>query len=702
MRQKLLNSLKLRATMLVAMFFVLFTGQAWATVYNMTIDSSNNGTNNVHWTELSTSLTYNDVTWSASAEGDQQLAIIASTTYVQIGSKSKPSTQVTISTTAFAGKRITAASLTGFCMSNEGPTLTIQAGNTAILSGAALVKTTSTTYSANTALLPVTLGANDALTFTINSSAKAAICISQISVTYEDASLRPNDLTLNATEKEFDLAHGLHQTFQLTNSGSANGTLSFESSNEEVATVSSTGLITIVEEGTAVITVTQAASSTYNEGTATCTVTVKDTRYEVSNLTFTDAYGEGPGTADDGAEWTVTSDAQESEFDNTSGIHYGTNQKTVQYLQLTTSGIDGDIKKVVVNARDAHSAAITVTVGGTSFKCAGESSATATTTSRDYTFTGEGIGTIVVRIDRGEAMKKAMYVKSVKVSYIHSAEINAEDSVELACDATSGSIAYTIEYFEEGTMTASTDANWIRNLTCSQTEDNGQVNFTTTANTSTSSRSAVVTLTYSYGRNQTATKEVSVTQAGEVYAPESITLNASGYATFASTSAVDFTDAECTAWAITDVNDTEITFSQITTISPVVAAKTGMFLKGTSNAVFSPAYTTGGIGAADNLLEGVTVAKTIAAGQYYGLKGAEFVKVNAGTVPAGKALLPARVVNGSAVKALTFVFNGADGIKTVEHVSAEEAAEIFNLAGQRVNKAQKGIFILNGKKFIVK
>ena len=46
-----------------------------------------------------------------------------------------------------------------------------------------------------------------------------------------------------------------------------------------------------------------------------------------------------------------------------------------------------------------------------------------------------------------------------------------------------------------------------------------------------------------------------------------------------------------------------------------------------------------------------------------------------------------------------------DGIETaiseINGAAAENGA-IYNLAGQRVNKAQKGVFIVNGKKVIVK
>lgn len=90
--------------------------------------------------------------------------------------------------------------------------------------------------------------------------------------------------------------------------------------------------------------------------------------------------------------------------------------------------------------------------------------------------------------------------------------INATDPDELACNATSGSITYTIDNYAEGTMSATTNADWISGFTYSQTNENGQVNFITTANTS-YSRSGTVTLVYTYGDNNTVKKEVTITQA---------------------------------------------------------------------------------------------------------------------------------------------------------------------------------------------
>ena len=43
----------------------------------------------------------------------------------------------------------------------------------------------------------------------------------------------------------------------------------------------------------------------------------------------------------------------------------------------------------------------------------------------------------------------------------------------------------------------------------------------------------------------------------------------------------------------------------------------------------------------------------------------------------------------------------ATGVKTVE-TSTREDGKLYDLSGREVNKATKGIYIRNGKKFVVK
>ena len=89
------------------------------------------------------------------------------------------------------------------------------------------------------------------------------------------------------------------------------------------------------------------------------------------------------------------------------------------------------------------------------------------------------------------------------------------------------------------------------------------------------------------------------------------------------------------------------------------------------------------------------------AGLFFGKGGAEgyagFYKLNPDTKTGGfKAYI---ADEGSGAKMLDFG-NEATGIDTVENSVGNGA--VYNLQGQRVNKAQKGVFIQNGKKVVLK
>ena len=177
---------------------------------------------------------------------------------------------------------------------------------------------------------------------------------------------------------------------------------------------------------------------------------------EESSLVFAKACG-GSGTASDGAQWTVTSDGTESTFDSDKGIHYGTGSAKVQYVKLNTSSIKGTITKVVVNASTANgvTASVDVTVGGAAFGGAAQS---LTTTATDYTFTGSASGEILVNVTKPSSANKAIYVKSVVVTYTPDASILVppvfsipggmyfgKQSVELTCTTENAQILYTLD-----------------------------------------------------------------------------------------------------------------------------------------------------------------------------------------------------------------------------------------------------------------
>ncbi|MBR1593932.1 MAG: hypothetical protein IJ659_04080 [Alloprevotella sp.] len=179
-------------------------------------------------------------------------------------------------------------------------------------------------------------------------------------------------------------------------------------------------------------------------------------------------------------------------------------------------------------------------------------------------------------------------------------------------------------------------------------------------------------------------------------------LNGSGYATFCSEYPLDFTDAtDHSAWLITGVSNNTITFAKIT---GSIKGGQGILLKGTANETVTLASADSENTLSGNKLVGTLAPTYVAAEQYYGLSGANFVKVNAGTVKAGKALLPASALTSSGdIRAYTFVFvDPTTGITETQNVSAEEFGTIFNLAGQRISQPQKGVNIINGKKVLVK
>lgn len=215
-----------------------------------------------------------------------------------------------------------------------------------------------------------------------------------------------------------------------------------------------------------------------------------------STLNFTKACG-GSGTADDGIKWTVTSDGAESNFDSNSGIHYGTGGKAVTYLTLTSEafGSNCTITKVVVNARDAQAtAAVTVTIGGTAFGTA----ATATNSSTDYTFEGTAKGGVIeVKVDRGSSMVKAIYVKSIVVTY--------DDGINLTDPTISfPEKSYTATVGEPFTApTPSCDSNGEKSYTSSNKEvatvdNDGKVTIVGVG-TTTITLNVAETSTYSFG-----------------------------------------------------------------------------------------------------------------------------------------------------------------------------------------------------------
>ena len=108
----------------------------------------------------------------------------------------------------------------------------------------------------------------------------------------------------------------------------------------------------------------------------------------------------------------------------------------------------------------------------------------------------------------------------------------------------------------------------------------------------------------------------------------------------------------------------------------------------------------------ENVLEPVIEKKDYGAGSYFVLEDNEFHAILAEgdevTVPAGKAVLHLDSSLAGADALVLKIENGATGISSVGCDNVATDGEVYDLQGRRVVKAQKGLYIINGKKVMVK
>ena len=179
---------------------------------------------------------------------------------------------------------------------------------------------------------------------------------------------------------------------------------------------------------------------------------------------------------------------------------------------------------------------------------------------------------------------------------------------------------------------------------------------------------------------------------------ESIPVSAAGWATYCSEYALDFTGVtELTAYTATKEGDA-VKFNKVTGKVP---ANTGLLVSGTTANVPVAASAD----AVTNILEGVTAETVKTAGEVFVLKqgtnGLGFYKnTNDFTVRANSAYLPATAVTGA--RAFIALDDEATGIEDLTPALSKGEGVVYDLSGRRVVTPTKGLYIVNGKKVIVK
>ena len=181
------------------------------------------------------------------------------------------------------------------------------------------------------------------------------------------------------------------------------------------------------------------------------------------------------------------------------------------------------------------------------------------------------------------------------------------------------------------------------------------------------------------------------------------TVGSTGWATFVTPAALDFTGiSDVKAYIVTGHTGSAVTVEPMTGTVP---ANTPLLLEGVTTAIPVAASSTTNVSA--NLLKAGTGADVAAeeGKTKYVLSAnggvATFLKINgtAATVPVGKAYL--EFTGSVPAHYLNLDDSGATGIETLNMISAD-GSEVYNLSGQRVAQPTKGLYIVNGKKVIIK
>ncbi len=163
------------------------------------------------------------------------------------------------------------------------------------------------------------------------------------------------------------------------------------------------------------------------------------------------------------------------------------------------------------------------------------------------------------------------------------------------------------------------------------------------------------------------------------------------YTTYVTGQALDFSAVDgLKAYVATSTSASSVTLEEVTTVP--VATPLVLIGKGT----FSVPVAASASAPATNLLK-AGPADLTGDGTEYVLSDGVFHRANAGSLAEGKAYL--KVV--SEARDLSINFGETTAIKAIEN-GQQMNGNFYNLAGQRVSQPTKGLYIVNGRKVVIK
>ena len=174
--------------------------------------------------------------------------------------------------------------------------------------------------------------------------------------------------------------------------------------------------------------------------------------------------------------------------------------------------------------------------------------------------------------------------------------------------------------------------------------------------------------------------------------------------TYVTTAALDFSAVDgLKAYVATAANATNVT---MTKVEDPVPAGTPLLLIGTAGTTYNVPVVTTASAPAGNLLragDGTTVIGGDSKYDYILYTDGLFYRANEGALAAGKAYLHLNAAPAGA-RSLNIVFDDEEvtGVNEVRSQKEDVRSEWFDLQGRKVAQPQKGLYIVNGKKIMVK
>ena len=182
-------------------------------------------------------------------------------------------------------------------------------------------------------------------------------------------------------------------------------------------------------------------------------------------------------------------------------------------------------------------------------------------------------------------------------------------------------------------------------------------------------------------------------------------ITSAGWATYCSPYALDLEHATGLTDAYIVTGGADGVLDKTSVKSGTVPANTGLLIKGAAGTATIPVVASSETSVSANKLVGVTTNTEIAANAGYVLMASPslgfYKNSNAFTVGANTAYLPANF-DGESARSFFSFDDDATGVHSIDNGKLTIDNDVYDLQGRRVAQPTKGLYIVNGKKVVIK